>query len=103
MKKMQAICTANNAVDKPFGRTGHWRVFGPVLATDLEGDWTSQVRPTYAEALSARKEWVARIALALMGYEREAIQEALNRCAMGCRLEVIVSDAVKLLEASSAE
>ena len=103
MKKMEAIYTANHAVDKPVGRTGHWEVFGPVRATDLDGDWTSLVRPTYAEALIARKEWVVRIALALMGYEREAIQDALNRCVMGCRLEVIVSDAAKRLEASASE
>lgn len=103
MKKMEAICTANNAVDKPVGRTGHWEVFGPARAKDLDGPWTSLVRPTYAEALSARKEWVARIALVLMGYEREEAEEALNRCATGCRLEVIVSDAVKILEASAPE
>jgi len=103
MKKMQAICTANNAVDKPVGRTGHWEVFGPARATDIDGDWTSIARHTYAEALSFRKEWVARIALALMGYDREEAEEALNRCATGCRLEVIVSDAVKLLEASALE
>lgn len=99
MKKMEAICTANNAVDKPVGRAGHWEVFGPARATDLDGPWTSIVRPTHAEALSARKEWVARIALVLMGYDREAVDEALERCALGCRLEVIVSDAVKILEA----
>lgn len=97
MKKMEAICKANNAVDKPVGRTGHWEVFGPARATDLDGPWTSWVRPTYAEALSARKEWVARIALILMGYDAELVQESLYLC--WGRLEKMVTDASIKLEA----
>lgn len=98
MTKSEAIAAANFAVDKPVGRTGHWEVFGPYRAHDLDGDFTSIVRPTYGEALSARKEWVARIALVQMGYDLEDVQDALLRVCG--RLEGMVSDAAKLMDAA---
>lgn len=97
MKKMEAIRTANNAVNYPVGRTGHWAVYGPYRAHDPDGDVTSIVRPTYAEALSVRREWVAKIALVLMGYDAELVQEALYLC--DGRLEKRINDAIIKLEA----
>jgi hypothetical protein len=67
MTKTAALRAAQDFVSKPAGYRGEWRVYATFSMTDLHGPSQEIKRNSYAEVLRIRANYVASVALALMG------------------------------------
>lgn len=77
MSKTAAIAKARTAVGQPIGRGTSWQVYGPYYYDKLSGPTTAVNADSYWKARSARTDWVAEIALVLMGWETNDAQMAV--------------------------
>lgn len=67
LSKTAALAAARSAVSSPVGRATDWRVYGPYDADKLTGPSTEHHYSDYWRARAGRAQWVAQIALCLMG------------------------------------
>jgi hypothetical protein len=71
MSLRTALRTAGSVVHMPTRFGSDWVVSGPYDDTKIHGARTEIKRGWYSAALEARKQWVARLALHMLGYSRE--------------------------------
>jgi hypothetical protein len=69
MKKTEAIAIARKAVSAPIGSGTSWTLYGPYYSDKPNGPSTENRASSYWQARAKRTEWVAHIALVLMGYD----------------------------------
>lgn len=67
MTPKQAITTARAAVGLPVGSGTSWTVHGPYFRNLPLGSRTERHCSSYAQAVANRTQWVAEVALALLG------------------------------------
>ena len=71
MSKTAAVAAARGAVTNPEGYGTSWCVYGPYHgAANLDGPTTQSTASSFWTARIRRAEWVAELALELMGYDR---------------------------------
>lgn len=71
MNKTAAIRAARRAVTQPIGRGTSWMLIGHYRSSDINGPSTQVNADSYYRARAERTQWVAHIALVLMGYNAE--------------------------------
>ena len=70
MTKTESIRIARKAVSSPIGSGTSWTLYGPYYADKPNGPSSENHADSYWSARAKRTEWVAYIALVLMGYDR---------------------------------
>jgi hypothetical protein len=97
MTKTESIRTARRAIGHPCGRGTSWSVYGPYYsnAEGLRGPSTEVHASSYWQARALRAQWVAYLALRLMGWDQDEADVVYCCSGDSSRIEDIIADAVK--------
>jgi len=101
----QAIKVASNSVSLPVGSGSTWELYGPrcTKLSKLDGQSVTAYASNYRQAQAKRKQWIAYIALVLLGYDNQDADNHACSCDAGMSVRDVVATGVKKCRVAEAQ
>jgi hypothetical protein len=93
----QAIKVASNSISLPVGSGSTWELYGPrcTKLSKLDGQSVTAYASNYRQAQAKRKQWIAYIALVLLGYDNQDADNHACSCDAGMSVRDVVATSIK--------